>query len=172
KKPELVILDEPTLGLDPEAARQFLQLIQELKHEGITIMLSSHLLHQVQVVCDRVGLFRNGRIVLEGPVRQLALQVLGGAYRIHLQASNGVKAGNGTLSPLHTVLESIPGIVDVHDLTIDEYELEAQTDLRPEVAQAVVEAGGRLRSLEVETPSLDEIYTRYFEEANHDIANV
>jgi len=161
KQPELVIMDEPTLGLDPEAARRFLRLIQELKHEGITIMLSSHLLHQVQAVCDRVGLFRNGRIVLEGPVNQLALQVLGGAYRIHVQAQNGKTPS------LHNVLQGVPGIVDVHDLTPNDYELEAKSDLRPEVAEAVVQAGGRLRSLEIETPSLDEIYTQYFEEDEH-----
>ena len=158
KQPEIIIMDEPTLGLDPEAARRFLQLVQELKHEGITIMLSSHLLHQVQTVCDRVGLFRNGRIVLEGPVSQLALQVLGGAYRIHVQANNGKAAG------LHRVLQGVGGIVDVHDLTPDEYELEAKSDLRAEVAEAVVKAGGRLRSLAIETPSLDEIYAHYFED--------
>jgi len=161
KQPELVIMDEPTLGLDPEAARRFLRLIQELKREGITVMLSSHLLHQVQAVCDRVGLFRNGRIVLEGPVNQLALQVLGGAYRIHVQAQNGKDYS------LHNILQGVPGIVDVHDLTPNEDELEARSDLRPEVAEAVVHAGGRLRSLEIETPSLDEIYTQYFEEDEH-----
>ncbi len=165
KQPELIIMDEPTLGLDPEAAHRFLGLIQQLKHEGITMLLSSHLLHQVQVVCDRVGLFRNGRIVLEGPVDQLALQVLGGAYRIHVQASNG-KA-----SSLHAVLQGVRGIVEVRDLASEDYELEAQSDLRPEIAAAVVNAGGRLSSLEIETPSLDEIYAQYFEEAEHVVAN-
>ena len=111
-----------------------------------------------------MGLFRNGRIVLEGPVNQLALKVLGGAYRIRVQASNG-KA-----SSLHTVLQSVKGIVDVHDLATNEYELEAKSDLRPEVAEAVVHAGGRLQSLEIETPSLDEIYAQYFEEAEYVIA--
>ena len=48
KQPDIIIMDEPTLGLDPEAARRFLQLIQELKQEEITFMISSHLLHQVQ----------------------------------------------------------------------------------------------------------------------------
>lgn len=161
KQPELIIMDEPTLGLDPEAAHRFLALIRQLKQEGITMLLSSHLLHQVQAVCDRVGLFRDGQIVLEGPVKQLALQVLGGAYRIHVQASNG----HG--SSLHTVLQDVRGIVEVHDLSPDDYELEAQADLRPEIAAAVVNAGGRLRSLDIETPSLDEIYAQYFEEAEY-----
>ncbi len=166
KQPELIIMDEPTLGLDPEAARRFLQFIKELKDDGITVLLSSHLLHQVQVVCDRVGLFRNGRIVLEGPVDQLALLVLGGAFRIH------VRAGNGEASSLYKILKSVSGIMNVHKLTPDEFELEAQTDLRAEVAEAVVHAGGRLTSLNIETPSLDEVYAQYFEEVEHDVANV
>jgi ABC-2 type transport system ATP-binding protein len=163
KQPELIIMDEPTLGLDPEAARRFLQLIRELKHDGITVLLASHLLHQVQAVCDRVGLFRQGHIILEGPVKQLALQVLGGAYRIHIQASNG-RAGS-----LHRVLQAVPGVVEVRDLADDEYELQAESDLRPEVAEALVRAGGRLQSLDVETPGLDEIYARYFEETGYDV---
>lgn len=165
KQPELIIMDEPTLGLDPDVTNRFLGLIQQLKDEGITMLLSSHLLHQVQAVCDRVGLFRNGRIVLEGPVGELALQVLGGAYRIHVQASNG------EASSLHDVLQKVHGIVEVQDLTPDQYELKAQTDLRPEIAAAVVQAGGRLSSLEIETPSLDTIYAQYFKEAEHVFAN-
>lgn len=165
KQPELVIMDEPTLGLDPEAARRFLKLILELKQEGITVLLASHLLHQVQAVCDRVGLFRNGRIVLEGPVDRLAEQVLGGAYRIR------VEAGNGHDHSLAGVLQDLPGAVAVHQLGADTYELETTADLRPEVAEALVRAGGRLRSLAIETPGLDEIYARYFEEADHVVAH-
>jgi ABC-2 type transport system ATP-binding protein len=55
KQAEVVVLDEPTLGLDPEAGREFLDLIRALKRDGITVLLSSHLLHQVQAICDRVG---------------------------------------------------------------------------------------------------------------------
>ncbi|GIX27962.1 MAG: hypothetical protein KatS3mg123_1843 [Burkholderiales bacterium] len=65
KMPRIAILDEPTLGLDPEAARDFLALILKLKEEGITVLLSSHLLHQVQEVCDRVGLFSPGPHALD-----------------------------------------------------------------------------------------------------------
>jgi ABC-2 type transport system ATP-binding protein len=77
KKPKVIILDEPTQGLDPEGAREFLQMIRALKEEGITILLSSHLLYQVQAVCDRVGLFSHGQMVLSGTVESLAKQVLG-----------------------------------------------------------------------------------------------
>ncbi len=78
KRPALIIMDEPTLGLDPEAAREFLQTIRDLKAQGITVLVASHLLHQVQAVCDRVGLFHRGRMVLEGTGEELARGVLGG----------------------------------------------------------------------------------------------
>jgi len=157
KQPQLIIMDEPTLGLDPEAAREFLETIRTLKSEGITILLSSHLLYQVQAVCDRVGLFYQGKLVLEGTVPELALQVLGGAYRIHIEAKDGITGFEDTFSRL-------PGVVRVNRHASHQYELEAKNDLRAEAARAVVEAGGKLLSLNIETPGLDDIYARYFKQ--------
>ena len=162
KDPDIIIMDEPTVGLDPEAARVFLRIINDLKQDGITILLSSHLLHQVQAVCDRVALFHDGRIVLEGTVPELARRVLGGAYHVVVQAE-------GERSALEAALNALPGVTAVSVEEPDRYVLEATGDLRPEAAEAVVEAGGRLRSLAVEEPGLDEIYNRYFEEAEHDV---
>ena len=163
KQPRLFIMDEPTQGLDPEAAAEFLDLIRSLKGEGITIMLSSHLLHQVQAVCDRVGLFHQGRLVLEGTVAELAHQVLGGAYRIHLEADGP--------SGLEQALQGLEGVVRVHHASATTYELEAKTDLRAEAARAVIQAGGKLLTLNVELPSLDQIYARYFkQEVPHAVA--
>ncbi|GIV78087.1 ABC transporter ATP-binding protein [Litorilinea aerophila] len=156
KHPQIIIMDEPTLGLDPEAARLFLRIIRDLRDEGITILLSSHLLYQVQEVCDRVGLFSRGRMVLEGTVQSLAQRVLGGAYRVHLEA----QSPNGAVAD---ALGRLPDVVAVRQEG-DRYILEARRDLRAEAARAVVEAGGRLLSLDVEAPSLDEIYARYFQE--------
>jgi len=162
KQPKLIIMDEPTLGLDPEAAREFLDNILTLKSEGITILLSSHLLYQVQAVCDRVGLFYQGKMVLEGTVSELALQVLGGAYRIHVEAQNG-KVG------FEDAFSRLPGVVKVKRHASQQYELEAKNDLRAEAARTVVESGGKLLSLNIETPGLDDIYARYFkkEEISH-----
>lgn len=155
KGPEIVIMDEPTLGLDPEAAREFLDLIRDLRAEGITVMLSSHLLHQVQAVCDRVGLFSKGRLVLEGPVAALARQVLGGGYRIMVEAE-----GPGDLE---AALGQIAGVTRVSRQGPARFLLDAADDLRAAAARAVVEAGGRLTALASEAPNLEEIYTRYFQ---------
>ncbi|HEX9679899.1 MAG TPA: ABC transporter ATP-binding protein [Anaerolineales bacterium] len=158
KRPEIIILDEPTLGLDPEAAREFLDMVRELRKDGFTVLLSSHLLHQVQAICDRVGLFRKGVMVLEGTVPELARKVLGGAYRVQVETSGPDVAES---------LGRIPGAVRVHDETRGRYVVEAERDLRAEVASAVMDAGGRLLSLRMEEPSLDEVYARYFQEVAH-----
>jgi ABC-2 type transport system ATP-binding protein len=69
--PRLVILDEPTAGVDPIGSRQIRDLIFDLKQRGITVFLCSHLLEQVQEVCDRVGIVHHGRMVKEGPLDEL-----------------------------------------------------------------------------------------------------
>jgi ABC-2 type transport system ATP-binding protein len=160
KQPRVVIMDEPTQGLDPELARGFLKLIRELADSGITILLSSHLLPQVQEVCDRVGLFHRGRMVLEGTVPELGRQVLGAGYHIHLQA-------NGSAGPYLDALRGLPDIIEVAFEAPDRYTLVAARDLRADAARVVVEAGGDLTALSIESLSLDDIYNAYFEEVNH-----
>ena len=70
-EPRLLVLDEPTAGVDPAGSREIRDLILRLKERGITVLLSSHLLGQVQEVCDRVGILANGVLVREGKVEEL-----------------------------------------------------------------------------------------------------
>jgi ABC-2 type transport system ATP-binding protein len=69
--PRLVVLDEPTAGVDPAGSREIRNLIVDLKERGITVLLSSHLLAQAQEICDRVGILANGRLVREGHLEEL-----------------------------------------------------------------------------------------------------
>jgi ABC-2 type transport system ATP-binding protein len=71
QEPKLVVLDEPTAGVDPAGSRNIRDLILDLKRRGITVLLSSHLLAQVQEICDRVGILANGVLVREGRVEEL-----------------------------------------------------------------------------------------------------
>jgi ABC-2 type transport system ATP-binding protein len=70
-EPKLVVLDEPTAGVDPAGSREIRNLIVDLKQRGITVLLSSHLLAQVQEICDRVGILANGALVREGRLEEL-----------------------------------------------------------------------------------------------------
>ena len=78
KGPGVLILDEPTTAIDPEGVAEILGMIRRLATEqGVTILLSSHLLHQVQAVCDRVAIFVDGKVVAQGPPHELAAQQRG-----------------------------------------------------------------------------------------------
>jgi ABC-2 type transport system ATP-binding protein len=156
KGAEIAILDEPTSGLDPQATVDFLALIEQLKHEGVTILLSSHLLDQVQRVCDRVALFQAGRIVLQGTVPELAKEVLGAGFVVEVDAVAPPGAD------LEARLLAIPGVSTVQRAG-DRYRLTAVRDVRPDAARAVVAADGALTQLAVDTPSLEAIYTRFFQ---------
>jgi ABC-2 type transport system ATP-binding protein len=154
KQAEIAILDEPTSGLDPQSTAEFLTMIGELKAEGVTVLLSSHLLDQVQRVCSRVALFQAGRIVLMGAVADLARQVLGAGFVVEVEAD-----GSG----LDRRLTAIPGVSKVDAVAADRFRLTADRDVRPDAARAVVAANGALRRLSVDEPSLDAIYARFFQ---------
>jgi ABC-2 type transport system ATP-binding protein len=155
KQAEIAILDEPTSGLDPQSTIEFLGLVGELRGEGVTVLLSSHMLDQVQRVCNRVALFQSGRIVLMGAVADLARQVLGAGFVVEVEAD-----GSG----LDRRLAAIPGVTSVDMLAADCFRLTADRDVRPDAARAVVAANGSLRHLSVDEPSLEAIYARYFQD--------
>jgi ABC-2 type transport system ATP-binding protein len=155
KRAEIAILDEPTSGLDPQAIVEFLEMIHGLKREGVTVLLSSHLLDQVQRMCDRVALFQNGRIVLMGSVPELARQVLGTGYVVEIEADAAVD--------LETRFGAIAGVTAVARTGADRYRVTTDRDVRAEIARAVVAANGALRRLSVDAPSLEAIYTRFFQ---------
>src|SRR5262249_55232938 len=154
KDAAIAILDEPTSGLDPQATVELLAMIRGLKQDGVAVLISSHLLELVQSVCDRVALFQGGKIALLGTVEELGRQVLGGGFAVEVEAQ-GVGLGDR--------LREVPGVRVVEATGPDRYRLLAERDVRPEAAAAVVAAGGRLTRLSVEEPSLEVIYTRYFE---------
>jgi ABC-2 type transport system ATP-binding protein len=154
KDSQIAILDEPTSGLDPSATADLLAIIRSLKHEGVAMLISSHLLERVQSVCDRVALFNQGRIALMGSVAELGRQVLGGGFVVDIEAEGAGLAER---------LALIPGVSGVQNVGIGKIRLHSDRDVRPEAAAEVVAMHGRLTYLAVEEPSLDAIYTQYFE---------
>lgn len=157
RRVDVAILDEPTNGLDPQSTQEFLELIRSLKGEGMTVILSSHLLELVQSICDRVALFSNGRIGLMGPVKQLMHDVLGSEIVVHLDASGFDGAR----------LEGIDGIDKVSALTEGSWRIEANRDVRGDIARRVIEAGANLERLSLGTASLQDVYSKFFEGQRH-----
>ena len=160
KDARIAILDEPTNGLDPQASIELLALIRSLKEHGVSILLSSHLLDRVQSVCDRVALFNVGKIALMGSVAELGRHVLGGGFAVEVEAesSDGIAKR----------LSALPGVRSVETPAPGRFRMVCDRDLRAEAAAAVVAAGGRLKQLSLDQPSLEVIYTRFFESAQEE----
>ena len=154
KGAQIAILDEPTSGLDPHATSELLGIIRRFKAEGVSVLLSSHLLERVQSVCDRVALFSAGHIALMGTVSELGREVLGAGYVVDIEAEGAGLAERLTL---------IPGVSGVEQTGIGKLRLHADRDVRPEAAAEVVAMHGRLKYLGVEEPSLEAIYNHYFD---------
>jgi ABC-2 type transport system ATP-binding protein len=157
KQAEIAILDEPTSGLDPQSTHEFQDMIAGLRREGVTILITSHLLDQVQRLCDRVALFRCGRILTMGTIPELARQVLGAGFVVEVEAA----AAPG--KELTARLGAISGVTQVQQTGDLTYRLTADRDVRADAARAVVAADGALTKLSVADPSLDAIYVRFFE---------
>lgn len=157
KQPQVIILDEPTLGIDPEGVRDFLRLIKELsRDEGITVLLSSHHLHQVQQICDRVGLFVSGRLLAVGDIQSLSQQLFSQESML-IEAA--VSPGSEDL--LHS-LEALDGVTRVVRYDDSLWQIFCTRDVSPDIAKAIVSSGESLRSLSQKEFGLDEIYHRYF----------
>lgn len=157
KKPQIVILDEPTLGLDPEGMKEFLELIKNLSREGgMTVLLSSHHLHQVQEICDRVGIFVKGKLIAKGTVSELAKELF----------STELYTFEVAVNPMEDDL--IPKLMSVEGVKKVEKEgkafiVHAEKDVSAEVAKTVVKEGYNLAKLMPKSYGLDDIYHRYFE---------
>ncbi len=156
KQPRLVILDDPTLGLDPTGIEWLLSMIEELSSQrNIAVFLSSHQLHEVQRVCHRVGIMSHGRIVLEGTVSELTSQSRGAGFSTALE----VRGGRG----LRDALAAIEGVSSCEQ-TGSRISVESDRDVRAAAAAAVIEHGGELVELRSENRTLEDIYLRYFQQ--------
>ncbi|HWA43992.1 MAG TPA: ABC transporter ATP-binding protein [Hypericibacter adhaerens] len=152
----VVILDEPTSGLDPQSTHELLEMIGGFAGEGITVLLSSHLLDVVQSICTRVALFNKGRIGFAGRIDELAARVAGGAFTIDVAAD---------AVALPDLARALEGVTSVEGTPEAGWTVSATSDVRPELARRIVAAGGALRRLEAHRIGLDEAYNRFFEEA-------
>ena len=160
KDPAILILDEPTVNIDPEGVRELLLLVERLRTEqGVSVLLSSHLLHQVQQVCDRIGIFVRGRLRACGTVDELA----------HALDDRWVfEIGVDDLADPQALLTAVPGVVECRR-TDGRWILRADRDARVDLHRAVVDAGGRFTHLARREADLDAIYHRYFEGGDHDV---
>ncbi|HAX69724.1 MAG TPA: ATP-binding cassette domain-containing protein [Anaerolineales bacterium] len=150
-RPEVLILDEPTIGLDPGQVVEVRELIREIGKER-TVLLSTHLLHEAQNLCDRVLIINKGKIVAEDTTENLQARLLG-AERVIVRV-------RGEADELADSIKSVKGVRKVETLEDGavEFEFASGKDLRPEVAKQVIKDGYDLLELRPLGMSLEEIF--------------
>lgn len=157
KTPQVAFLDEPTSGIDPEGVNQMLDLIARIaKERCMTIIMSSHQLHQVERICQRVGIMSKGKLVVEGPLDQLSKKAGGGRVNIELQLSE-------ITSEIVEALKRLNGVVSVErsgDLLL----VSATGDLRRQVSKVIQEKEGLVIQMKLQSYALEDIYMKYFKE--------
>ncbi len=143
--PALILLDEPTSALDPVGRRDVRDLIRTVRAQGVTVFLNSHLLSEVELVCDRVAIVDRGRIVRSGPLAEL----VGPATRLRL----ALDRVDGEL------LRLLEGLGAVEEVTTTTVTLAVdRPEVAPAVADLVVRGGYRLHGLVPEQRSLEDVF--------------
>jgi len=157
KDPRLIILDEPTLGIDPEGVNELLKLIKDLaKDDGRTVLISSHLLHQIQQICDKVGIFVKGQLIASGSIDELGQQLLAGKV---LELELKAYPDNEGLMQLCGNIDSVQNIRSYGDLLI----VESLEDIRKPLVEKLINNNYKLLHLHLRGSSLDNIYLGYFQ---------
>jgi ABC-2 type transport system ATP-binding protein len=146
RAPKLLLLDEPATGLDPGGMRDMRLLIRRLADEGMTVLLSSHLLTEVEEVCNRVAIVRSGRIVYEGEIADLKSSA-GSTYRLVTTDDERALA----------VCRAQPGLANAR-LESGRISFTADESAVAELSQALVEAGALIRSLAPQTVTLEDLF--------------
>jgi ABC-2 type transport system ATP-binding protein len=145
---ELLLLDEPTAGLDPLMEVAFRDCVEEAKERGQTVFLSSHILSEVEALCDRVGILRRGRLVDEGTLQELRHLA---AQTVDVTFAGGVPA-----------LEPLPG-VSVESAGPNALRFEVVGSVGPLIAELAAVGGERIKSLTSREPSLEEIFLHHYD---------
>ncbi|MEW5989921.1 MAG: ABC transporter ATP-binding protein [Chloroflexota bacterium] len=158
KDPDVLILDEPTASIDPIGVIEILDLLRRLVRErGMTVLLSSHLLDQVQTVCDRVGIFAHGRLIGVGTVAELAATFGDGAAHLEVAFQ---PHGPDPREALRAV-EGVDGVeldADAGTWRITVRPVSASPRVREAIVDAAARGGLRMTSLHELEPSLEDIY--------------
>lgn len=165
KDPDVLILDEPTTAIDPLGVGEILDLLRRLVHErGLTILLSSHLLNQVQSVCDRIGIFANGRLIGQGTMADLAARFGDGSGHLEvgldLGSDDDIDRVRRLIAAIDGVSAVAPGSGAARLWTVTVTSASDAPRVRTAIFGIVAQHGLPLTSIREVVPSLEDLYRR------------
>jgi len=150
-KPRLLILDEPTVGVDPQSRNAILESVEALSVEGMSVLYTTHYMEEAERICDRVGIIDEGKLVAEGTRREL-VAMLGQKDRIHLVAQGDLRSAADAARQMDTVAEA-----SVADGAIDLIATDGKRVLAG-LLEVVHRSGAEITSVEVIEPDLEAVF--------------
>jgi ABC-2 type transport system ATP-binding protein len=150
-RPKLLVLDEPTVGVDPQSRNAILASVEQLGRQGMAILYTTHYMEEAERLCDRVGIIDNGQIKAEGTRREL-VGMIGQRDRIDLAATGDLEAAAAALRALPGVNEST-----VHEGGLGLLVTEARTQL-PRLLETAAAAGASMTGVEIVEPDLEAVF--------------
>ena len=151
--PELLFLDEPTTGLDPQSRRQLWELVDQLRAMGRTIVLTTHYMDEAERLCDRIAIVDHGKMIAQGPPREL-VRSLGAEQMVELTMQDG-SAGGLDQQALH----GLPGVLAVRvDGPVVSLQVTAAHETLPALLALVERAGASVAELRTHTPTLEDVF--------------
>ena len=158
KEPKIAIFDEPTSGIDPEGTDQVLNLIKNMASRKVTVVISSHQLHQAQKICTQVGIFSKGKMVASGPVDKLGREALRkGKFNIILPIAQ-------LTDKVRDEINKIPGVIAIESAG-NSTVVTADDNISKHLEEVVLQVTGLKLQMKVEEFELEEVYMKYFEES-------
>jgi len=156
--PQLVILDEPSLGLDPVGMVEVREIVKEISKEGTTVFLSSHLLHEVQQVCSDITIINRGISLASGTLEEISAKF---ARLVTLEVE--------VSEPSDEVVKKVKELPFVSQISVDGKKITIQTetkeDIRPQVSKTITKSGGIIVSMNLKEQSLEDVFMKLVAES-------
>ena len=150
-RPKLLVLDEPTVGVDPQSRNAILGSVERFREQGMAVLYTTHYMEEAERLCDRVGIIDEGRLMAEGGRREL-VEMVGEQDRVALQATGDLAAAAAAVRDLEPVVD-----VSRRDDGLDLVVRGARTAL-PQILATIADAGADTRTVEVTEPDLEAVF--------------
>ncbi|WP_310200103.1 ATP-binding cassette domain-containing protein [Neobacillus niacini] len=153
-QPEMLIMDEPTVGIDPQSRNHILDTVKRLNDEGMTIIYTSHYMEEVEYLCERIGIIDHGELIALGTLRELR-EMIGDRSRVIVTMDKGYSNQVEMKNLLESVVTEKDILIKDHQLTV--FHKEPQLILS-DIIQLVTSNGKRITSVEIIEPNLESVF--------------
>ncbi len=149
--PQLLILDEPTVGVDPQSRNAILESVDAMANDGMAVLYTTHYMEEAERLCDRIGIIDDGKIVAEGTQREL-VEKLGGHDKLHIGITGHGQPAANAAAMLDCVIR-----VSLGDAAMELIVRDARSSLA-EIVNTIVETGAEITGIEIEEPNLEAVF--------------